>query len=335
MPRAVEKFTFTGESGASVAVLSLGGILQSLRTPDRAGALDEIVCGFDDLPGYLAEGYFGAIIGRVCNRIGGARFSLDGESYPLFVNSGTRDCLHGGREGFNRKIWRASASVDERGRGVLRLTRTSPDGEEGFPGTLDVAVTYTFADEGGWQTLSIHYEATTDRATVVNLTNHSYFNLNGIAGEDVLDHRLALDADRYIETDADQIPLAEPPRPLEGTPFDFRREKPIGQGFDHHFVFTAERQNGFVRRRGTLFSPASGRRITLYTNLPGVQLYTGCVMNGAIPFKGGIPQTPLHAVCLETQFAPNSPNRPDYPPITLRPGEKYDFTTVYEIGVEE
>lgn len=326
----VDKYTFEAANGASVSILSLGGIIQSLTVPDKNGTLADIVCGFDSLDGYLGDGYFGALIGRYGNRIGGAGFSLDGEHYSLFVNSGARDHLHGGKEGFNRKLWRCVPSVSEKEeRGILRLFYTSPDGEEGYPGKLDVAVTYCFEALGGSCRLSVRYEAVTDQPTVVNLTNHSYFNLDGYDGGDVMSHRLWLDADSYTAVDEDLIPLPGAPADVAGTVFDFRSPRPIAHPFDHSFNFTRERQNGMIRRRGEVVSPASGRRLTLFTSSPAVQLYTGCVMNGKIPFKGGVPQRPLHAFCLETQFAPDTPNRPDFLPCVLRPGEKYDFTTVF------
>lgn len=326
----VYAYRLENSHGSAVTILTMGGIVQQIIMPDRKGNMQDIVCGFDTVEGYLTGGgYFGALIGRYGNRIGGARFLLDGKEYKLFVNSGKKDHLHGGEYGFNRKLWEATPSLTEE-EAILRLRYTSPDGEEGYPGNLSVEVTYTF-DEN--DRLSIRYYATSDKPTVLNLTNHSYFNLNGYDGDSVMKQHLWLDADEYTAVDEDLIPLPGKAgrAPVENTPFDFRREKPIEIPFDHSFHFTPG--NGMVKRRGEVYDPASGRTLTLYTSLPAVQLYTGCVMNEPVPFKGGVPQRPLHALCLETQFAPDSPNRDDCPSCVLRPGEIYDFTTVFAFGI--
>ena len=328
--RAVDAYRIENSGGAFVRILSMGGIVQQLWMPDRTGKLRDIVCGFDTVEGYLTgEGYFGALIGRYGNRIGGASFTLDGETYRLFVNSGKKDSLHGGREGFSRKIWDVTPIVgDDDASLVLRYL--SPDMEEGYPGNLRVRVTYRFTEDNRFE---IHYEAETDRATVINLTNHTYFNLQGYDGGDIFSHLFWLDADAYNDVDDDLIPLPGEAgwKKVDGTVFDFRRETPIAHPFDHSFRFTPG--NGMVQKRGTVYEPVSGRMMTLYTSNPEVQFYTGCVMDVPVPFKGGVPQQKYHAFCLETQYAPDSPNRPLAPSCVLRPGERYDFTTVFAFGV--
>lgn len=330
--KKVEAYRFENGNGASVTILTMGGIIQQLWMPDKNGKLQDIVCGFDTVEGYLTGGgYFGSLVGRYANRIGGASFTLDGKTYPLFVNSGKKDHLHGGEHGFNQKIWSAEQKVTAE-QAVLTLRYTSPDGEEGYPGRLRVTVTYTFDEENK---LSIRYQATTDAPTVVNLTNHSYFNLDGYDGGSVMEETLFIDADEYTVVDDDLIPLpgAAGRAPVDGTPFDFRQPRKIAQPFDHSFHLS--HANGMVRRSAEVRDEHTGRVLTLYTSMSALQLYTGCVMNEPVAFKGGVPQRPLHALCLETQFAPDSPNRKDGPSCVLRPGDSYDFTTVFAFGVEK
>lgn len=327
--REVYKYTFTNKSGAGVSILSLGGIIHKIFMPDRDGRLKDIVCGFDTVEGYLTGGgYIGALIGRVGNRIADGKFTLDGKEYKLYKNDGNAH-LHGGKEGFNVKLWDCSV-FDNGDNGGLVLKYTSPDMEEGYPGELRVTVTYTFDDENR---LRIHYEAETDSKTVLNLTNHCYFNLNGYDGDSVMKQLIKMNADTYTAVDGDLIPLKCDPTPVEGTDFDLRTERPIGVPFDHNFNFT--KPNGMIKRQAVVCDPESGRTLTLYTDLPAVQFYTGCVMNGPVPLKGGVPQRPLHAFCLETQYAPDSPNRPDFIPTVLEKGEKFDSQTVFEFGVRK
>lgn len=325
--RDVLAYRIENSSGASVTLLTLGGIIQSLCMPDREGNLKDIVCGYDNLESYLqAAGYQGAIIGRVCNRIGNAEFTLDGKSYKLFVNSGTKDSLHGGKEGFDKKLFTPVTFENELGTGV-RFYFVSPDGEENYPGTLQVCVTYTFTEENR---LILNYRAETDKPTVLNMTNHAYFNLTGVGGSSVMEHELFLNSDRYLPTDEDQIPLPCGFQPVKDTIFDFTTLRPIRNPIDHSFELRGF--NGMVKRAAFLFERTEGRSLTVYTSLPNLQLYTGCVMNGPELFKGGVPQRPLHALCLETQLPNDAPNRPDFIPCVLRPGELYDATTVLEFS---
>ena len=325
--RDVLAYRIENSSGASVTLLTLGGIIQSLCMPDREGNLKDIVCGYDNLESYLqAAGYQGAIIGRVCNRIGNAEFTLDGKSYKLFVNSGTKDSLHGGKEGFDKKLFTPVTFENELGTGV-RFYFVSPDGEENYPGTLQVCVTYTFTEENR---LILNYRAETDKPTVLNMTNHAYFNLTGVGGSSVMEHELFLNSDRYLPTDEDQIPLPCGFQPVKDTIFDFTTLRPIRHPIDHSFELRSF--NGMVKRAAFLCERTEGRSLTVYTSLPNLQLYTGCVMNGPELFKGGVPQRPLHALCLETQLPNDAPNRPDFIPCVLRPGELYDATTVLEFS---
>lgn len=326
--RIVYAYTIANESGAKVTVLNYGGIIQSLYVPDRSGKLADILCGYDDIEGYLVSpGYQGAIIGRYGNRIEGAKFTLDGKTYDLYVNSGKSHSLHGGKNGFDKKIFNVE-TFTKKNRAGLKLTCSSADGEEGYPGNVELKVIYTFDEDNR---LFIHYKAETDKATPLNLTNHAYFNLNGYDGKSVMDQYLRIDADTYTAVDEDLIPVGDPV-PVEGTDFDFRAMRKVGLPFDHNFNLN---WNGMIRVSAEMYDEESGRTMTMLTNMPCVQLYTGCVMNGEYPFKGGVPQRPLHALCLETQYAPNSPNRPDFPSCILRPGEKYDFQTAYCFGVKK
>ncbi len=327
--REVDAYKFTNSSGAFVRILSMGGIVNQIYMPDRDGNLKDVICGFDTVEGYLTGGgYQGALIGRYGNRIAKGRFTLDGVEYVLNTNNGANH-LHGGNEGYNRKIWDCTP-FDEGDKGGLILKYTSVDGEENYPGTLDITVTYTFDDDNRF---SIHYEATTDKATPVNLTNHTYFNLNGYDGGSVMTQRMFMDCDTYTEVDDELIPVPENHTPVDGTIYDFRIEREITNPFDHNFNFADF--NGMLKRRVEYFDPESGRSLTVYTDLPAVQLYTACGMNGPVNFKNGVPQRELHALCLETQYAPDSVNRPDFIPCILRPGEKYDTTTIYHFGIRK
>lgn len=306
-----------------VKILTLGGVINELVVNDKNGTPADIVCGYDSADKYMsAAGYQGALIGRYSNRISNASFTLDGTKYNLFVNSGTKDSLHGGKIGFDKKIWECVPFERENEVGLV-MSIVSPDMEEGYPGTLNVTVTYTFTEDAK---LSINYKATTDKATPVNLTNHAYFNLDGFDAGSVMNHNLTIIADKYIEVDEDQIPTGDPIN-VAGTDFDFNTDRKITTPYDHCWMFGD--YNGMIKKRACMYSENSGRRLTLYTNLPAVQLYTACVMDGPVNFKNNVPQRKLHAACLETQYAPDSPNRPDYPSCILRPDEVYDFTTIF------
>ena len=324
--READFYLLENKSGAKVKILTLGGIIAELWLPDRNGESADVVCGFDSVEGYLTGGgYQGALIGRYGNRIADGKFALNGKTYALAKNERGVSHLHGGDKGFNLKLWSADP-VSGDGYDSLALTCSSPDGEEGYPGNLSVKVTYTLADDNS---LSIVYEADTDADTPVNLTSHAYYNLSGYGGGDVLSQRLWIDADYYDEVDDRLIPAGSP-LPVKGTAFDFTAPRAIGQGYDHNFIL---RPASGTRKIARLWDGASGRCLELYTDMPSVQLYTACMMNGGVPFKGGVKQRTLHALCLETQYAPDSPNRPDMPSCVLRAGEHMWHETVFAFGV--
>lgn len=335
---SVDQYTLRNASGLEVGVITYGGIIVSLKTPDAAGRVEDIVLGFETLDRYVtATGYFGAVIGRYGNRIAGGRFTVDGGTHVLRRNDG-RHHLHGGDRGFNRMVWQATPFESDGSRGVV-LTRTSPDGEEGYPGTLDVRVTYTLTDA---DELVLDYRATTDRATPVNLTQHSYFNLAGAGNGDVLGHEVMIRADGFTPVDASMIPTGEI-RPVAGTPFDFRTPAPIGarigcddvqldhgSGYDHNFVLT--RVAGVDGPNARVTEPAAGRTLDLYTSEPGLQFYSGNKLDGVVG-KGGRRYGPRAGFCLETQHYPDSPNRPAFPSTILRPDDEYRSRTVLSFGV--
>jgi aldose 1-epimerase len=333
---AVEAFTLTNASGASVTAITYGGILTSIKVPDRNGKLDDVVLGHDTLDEYLKDGsYFGAIVGRYANRIGGAAFTIDGQTYKLAANNGANS-LHGGLKGFDKAVWQAEPVQGEGSAGV-KLTHKSPDGEEGYPGNLSVTVTYTFNDKGE---LALDYEATTDKATVVNLTNHSYFNLGGDGSGDVLATELMINADQYTPTDKTLIPTGELAN-VEGTPLDFRTKTPIGArikdpmlkialGYDNNFVINRDTDGLALAARAE--DPKSGRTMDVLTSEPGIQLYVANHQNGN-KGKAGHVYNQYNAFCLETQHYPDSPNKPAFPTTTLRPGETFKSRTVYAFGV--
>lgn len=333
---AVELYTLTNANGMEVAITTYGGIVVSLTAPDRDGHYADVVLGFDDLDGYLAgHPYFGAIVGRYANRIAKGTFSLDGKEYTLATNDGENH-LHGGDEGFDKKVWRGRGVIG--GKGIhLILDYTSPDGEEGYPGTLDVMVVYTLTHD---DELKIDYKATTDKATPVNVTNHSYFNLRGQGTGDILGHELMISADRFTPVDETLIPTGEL-RPVEGTPFDFRKPTAIGArieadnqqleyggGYDHNFVL--KREGDELALAARVHEPKTGRMMEVYTTEPGVQFYSGNFLDGSNVGKGGKVYDFRDGFCLETQHFPDSPNQPDFPSTILRPGEEYSTTTVYK-----
>ena len=336
----VYRYTMNNENGMRVAILNYGGAIQSIVVPDRDGKLADVVGGYDSVPSYVgADGYQGALIGRFGNRIAKGKFTVEGKEYSLFINNNSNH-LHGGEFGFNSKIW--DVTEEDGSEPALVLHRLSPDGEEGYPGNLDVTVTYGLSADNR---LSIRYEATTDKTTPLNLTNHTYFNLGGFASGKIFDHELTMDADAFLETDAELIPTGNIV-PVAGTPFDFRKTKTIGAdfyadyeplhlagGYDHCMVFSKNDSDEVVLR-ATLRDPKSGRTMCVLTNQPCVQLYTGNFLkNPLYPFKGGYPQATQNAMCLETQHMPDSPNHPNFTDSLLRPGEKYDYTTVYAFSV--
>jgi len=321
-------YTLTNKSGAYVTILTYGGIMNRLYVPDRDGKLADVVCGFDTVEDYIADraSYTGSLIGRYGNRISKGGFTLNGQFYAVASNETGRGHLHGGNVGFNRRLWDAEA-VEGEAEDSLILTLFSPDGEEGYPGNLFVKVTYTFDDNNA---LTIHYEADTDKDTVLNMTSHTYYNLNGYDGGSVMEQELRIDADRYDAVDEMLFPAGEPVS-VEGTIFDFRTARPITHPFDHNFVLNGT--IGELRFAAEACDPKSGRTMTVYTDLPAIQLYTAVGMNGPTKFKGGVPQRLLHAMCLETQYSPDTPNRPYMPQCTLLAGEKYDTVTKFVFGV--
>lgn len=334
----VYAYTLKNANGMSVKILNFGGIINQINVPDKYGRFTDVVCGYDNIDYYaMASGYQGALIGRFGNRIANGKFTLDGEEYTLYCNDNVVNHLHGGKEGFDKKIWKAVVVDGESP--TLKLEYVSPDGEEGYPGTLNVVVTYTLTKDNA---LSIRYQATTDKKTILNLTNHAYFNLSGYANGDVKNHYLKLDADSYIKTDELLIPTGEI-MSVDGTPFDFRNGKYIGEdistddadikiagGFDHCFNFVDNGNSKEPVLRAILREPNSGRTMMMYTNQPCVQLYTGNFLeDDGFPFKGGCIKKKQMALCLETQHMPDAVNHSNFTDVTLDVGEVYDYTTIY------
>ena len=339
---AIDLYTLTNASGMEARIATYGGIVVSLKVPDARGKLGDVVLGFDSLAEYEAgHPYFGAIIGRYGNRIAKGQFKLEGKPVQVTAAHGGHS-LHGGKDGFDKKVWKATAAAAQDGAARLELHYVSADGEEGFPGALDCTVTYTLTEKNA---LDISYRATTDKATVVNLTNHSYFNLAGAGSGPILDHLLELKCQQYTDTDADLIPtgiLAA----VEGTPLDFREPVAVGKridqagvpalvygkGYDHNFV--VQGPSGSLRLAARVTEPTSGRVMECLTTEPGIQLYT---MNGdgpAISGKGGLQYERRGALCLETQHFPDSPNHAEFPSTVLRPGETYGSRTVSQVSVQ-
>ena len=335
----VYKYTLQNENGASVEILTLGGIIRAINLPDKNGNLVDVVCGYDDVKSYLTNGgYQGALIGRFGNRINNSSFVLDGKEYKLFNNE-KKNHLHGGKEGFDKKLWDANAYHIE-DKMYLELTYLSEDMEEGYPGNLRVKVAYSFDNSNS---LSINYKATTDKKTVLNLTNHAYFNLGGYNSGSIENHTLWIDSDKVSEVNSELIPTGRE-IPVENTPFDFRTEKLIGkdinadnellklgQGYDHNFILNSD---GTIKHVATLKEPESGREMKVYTNQPCVQIYAAnCIDETDSPFKNGVAQKKRCAVCLETQHAPDSPNHQEFPSCELDVGELYDYTTVFKFNI--
>ena len=330
----VALYTLTSSTGLEARIITYGGILVSLKTPDRKGVAADVVLGHDDLAGYLGDKgtYFGALIGRYANRIGHAAFTLNGAAYKLPKNDGDNS-LHGGTMGFDKRVWTAKEVP-----GGLELTLLSKDGEEGYPGNLKAVVTYSLNGNN----LQIHYTATTDKATVVNLTNHSYWNLRGDG--DILGNLLTINSDRYTPVDAGLIPTGEL-KPVAGTPFDFRKptavgariaqddaQLKLGHGYDHNWVLN--RTGKGLELAARVEDTASGRVMEVYTDQPGVQFYTGNFLNGTVKGKGGKLAAIHSALCLETQHYPDTPNKKSFPTAELKPGEKYDTTTEFRFSVK-
>lgn len=343
---SVDLYTLANGNGVTLEVTNYGGIITSLRVPDRDGNLEDVVLGFDSLSAYTSEAYraanpyFGALIGRYGNRIAGGEFTLGGETYMLATNDGPNH-LHGGEEGFDQVVWDAESFRRGDSVGVV-LTHTSPDGHGGYPGRLDVEVTYTLTPDNA---LAVDYQATTTKATPVNLTQHSYFNLDGHGDGSILDHELTINAEQFTPVDSTLIPTGEP-WPVEGTPLDFTEPTPIGAridadhrqieyggGYDHNFVL-AETDADTLRRAARLYAPDTGRLLTVRTTEPGLQFYSGNFLDGSFTGKGET-YGRREGLALETQHFPNSPNEPAFPSTILRPGEEHTSRTVYEFSVRD
>lgn len=337
----IELFTLTNKSGMEATIANFGGVVVTLKTPDRNGKLDDVVLGFDSLDGYLATNpHFGALIGRYGNRIGKAKFTLDGKAYTLPKNDG-ENSLHGGPNGFDRVVWTPKdASTPQESR--LELTYLSKDGEAGFPGNLTAVVVYSLTDANE---LKIDYSATTDKDTVVNLTNHSYFNLAGQGEGDILGHQVTIMADKFTPVDAGLIPTGEL-RNVEGTPFDFRnptgigarinakdQQIKLGKGYDHNYVLNSG--GGALALAARVAEPNTGRVMEVLTTEPGLQFYSGNFLDGAFKGKGGKVYNQRYAFCMETQHFPDSPNKPAFPSTVLKPGVKYQTTTVYRFPAQK
>ncbi len=326
-------FTLVNNNGDTVTITNYGGTVTSFITPDKNGVTSSIIVGFDSLQPYLQKPpYFGALIGRYGNRIGNAKFALDGATYQLAANDG-KNTLHGGLKGFDKVVWDASVPSDTVPSLILKYR--SKDGEEGFPGNLDVTVQYTLTNDGG---LMIEYNATTDKPTPVNLTNHSYFNLSGDVDNSILGETLMIDADNYTPVDSTLIPTGEI-KPVKGTAFDFTSPKKIGRdidsvkgGYDHNWV--VNRKDSSLQKVAELSDSISGRMLEVYTTQPGLQFYTGNFLDGTFINRGGKPITKHSALCLETQHFPDSPNKTNFPSTILKPGEKYHEVTVYKVKIK-
>ncbi|MEQ8848878.1 aldose epimerase family protein [Botrimarina sp.] len=335
-------YTLTNDSGASISLTDYGATLQAVRVPGADGELADVVFGFDDVSGYQSEanGYFGCTVGRHANRIAGGEFELDGETHQLAKNDGPNH-LHGGAErSFDKVVWEAEPFTSSAGQGVAFRYR-SPHGEEGYPGTLTAEVRYTFTEDNR---VVIDYRATTDAPTIVNLTNHSYFNLAGAGAATINDHVLTLYADSYTPVDSTLIPTGEI-APVSGTPMDFTEPTAIGArvdelgsgdgaGYDHNFVLRDAPADGELRHAAHLLDPSSGRTLEVFTDQPGIQFYGGNFLTGQTG-KGGQKYAYRSGLCLETQLFPDSPNKPGWPSPVLRPGDTYRHRCVYEFGVRE
>ena len=326
-PNGEEVFLYTlkNRNGVEVSIMNYGGTITSIMAPDRNGAFSDVVLGYDTLDEYVKNPrYFGALIGRFANRIAGGKFSLDGFDYQLAQNNG-KNHLHGGVKGFDKRVWKSSETADG-----LRLEYFSADGEENYPGNLRVAVDYSLNDENE---LRIEYHATTDKDTIVNLTNHSYFNLGGQRHGTILDHELMLHADSFTPVADDLIPTGEI-RSVEGSSMDFRTARVIANGgYDHNFVLD-DWKPGSLRAVARLREPSSGRVMEVFTTQPGVQFYSGNFLDGSLIGKGGVRYEKYAALCLETQHYPDSPNHPNFPTTVLRVGESYEEITVYKFTTD-
>ncbi len=334
----VNLYTLTNRSGMQVAITNYGGHIVSLIVPDRSGHMADVVLGFDNLDGYLATNpFFGALVGRYANRIGGAKFTLDGKEYHLAANDGPNS-LHGGLKGFDKQVWKAREVPGNHP--ALELTYLSKNGEEGYPGDLSVKVVYTLMGDNA---LRLDYSATTDKDTVLNLTNHSYFNLAGQGNGDILNQEMMINADSFTPIDATLIPTGEI-RKVEGTPLDFRKSTPIGErinaddeqlkfGKGYDFNYVLNRTGPGLTLAARAIDPGSGRVLEVLTTQPGIQFYTGNFLDGTVHGRDGKVYERRSAFCLETQHFPDSPNKPSFPSTELKPGQTYHEVTVFKFSI--
>ncbi|NUQ23243.1 MAG: galactose mutarotase [Saprospiraceae bacterium] len=335
----VDKYTLKNKQGMQVDVITYGGIITSWTAPDKNGNYANVVLGYDSLAQYIRSNpYFGALIGRYGNRIAKGKFSIDGNNYTLETNDG-QNHLHGGVKGFDKVVWTAAEQPTDKGV-ALKLTYVSQDGEGGYPGTLTSTVVYHLTDDN---TLEVSYVATTDKKTIVNLTQHAYFNLSGDFTKNILDHELTIDADQYLPVDATLIPTGEL-RPVNNTAFDFRQAKSIGKdieqkdeqltkgkGYDHCWVLNKQ---GSFRKVSTAYHPATGRYLEIFTDEPGLQFYCGNFLDGTLPAPGGGTYAHRTGFCLETQHYPDSPNQKSFPSVILAPGEQYATKTTFKFSTK-
>jgi aldose 1-epimerase len=339
--RTAELYTLTNANGLKATLTNYGAILVSMEVPDRDGKMADVTLGYDSLEGWLSNSsYFGSTVGRYGNRIANGKFTLDGKTYTLAKNNGENH-LHGGIKGFNKVLWDGNP-VKRPGATGVEFTYTSPDGEEGYPGNLKVTVTYWLTDHNE---LRVEFKATTDQPTIVNLCHHSYWNLTGNPNNTILDHELMLAADKFLPVDEGLIPTGEL-RPVKDTPFDFTKPTKVGarvnaddeqlkrgNGYDHCWVL--RNQTGKVALAATLYDPSTGRAMDLSTDQPGIQFYGGNFLDGSVTGKGGIKYKFRTGLCLETEHYPDSPNKPNFPSVVLRPGEIYRHTMVYRFYVRK
>jgi aldose 1-epimerase len=333
----IEIFTLKNAQGAEVQITNFGARVVSIKVPDREGRLGDVVLGFDSLPSYQSPNpYFGAIVGRYANRIAKGKFTIEGVAYQLATNE-RGNHLHGGLRGFDNVVWTARLDAPSE----LHLTYESPDGAEGYPGTLITEATYSLSEDNG---LAIELRATTDKPTVVNLANHSYFNLSGDGTKGILDHEIQINADRFTPTDAESIPTGEL-RSVAGTPLDFRALTPIGAriaekdqqlicgfGYDHNWVLNKTDPSELFLA-ATVVDPLSGRQLEVLTTEPGLQFYSGNLLDGSVTGKGGVRYAKHAGICLETQHFPDSPNQPFFPSTELKPGQEYYHRVIYRFSV--
>ena len=336
----VDQYTLKNSKGMQVDIITYGGRITSLQVPDKEGKFSNVVLNFNSLEQYTKDNpFFGALVGRYGNRIAKAKFSLDGKEYTLAANNG-ENSLHGGIKGFDKVVWQAK-EIEREGAPSLELHYLSKDMEEGFPGNLNVTVVYTLTEDN---TLEVDYSATTDKKTIINLTQHAYFNLSGDFTKTILDHELQLDADAFVPVSESLIPTGEL-QDVSGTPFDFTSAKPIGQdinkeddqlikglGYDHCWVLN--NQDSGVRSVAKVYDPSSGRTLEVFTDEPGIQFYTGNFLDGTLPIPSGGTYAKRTGFCLETQHYPDSPNQPQFPKVVLSPGETYSTSTSFKFSTK-